>query len=270
MTEPFDAMSFPAIDVHGHIGRIPGADNLGARLGQASIEEILARAESVQIRLTCVSPLDAFSPDGTPTDVLAANRAACDAAASHDRLRFYAVLEPKNEACWKQVEELLKNERCVGVKLHARWNHWDVDECGDSVFAFLSENDAPALAHTGNPGTEPERFIRFADRYPNVRLILAHLGHDMVDDTRDRQIKAVKMATQENVWVDTSSAKSITSGLLEYAVAEIGADRIVFGTDAPLYFAPMQKARIAYAGISDQSKRLILRDNAAKLFGLQL
>jgi predicted TIM-barrel fold metal-dependent hydrolase len=67
---------------------------------------------------------------------------------------------------------------------------------------------------------------------------------------------------------DTSSAKSITSNLIEWAVGEIGAEHILYGTDSPLYFAPMQRARIDNADISDRDKRLILHDNAARLFDL--
>ena len=58
------------------------------------------------------------------------------------------------------------------------------------------------------------------------------------------------------------------SSLIEWAVKEIGAEHILYGTDSPLYFAPMQRARIDNAGISDREKRLILHDNAAAIFGL--
>ena len=47
---------------------------------------------------------------------------------------------------------------------------------------------------------------------------------------------------------------------------EIGADRILFGTDSPLYFAAMQRARIDYADISVEDKKKILYGNALKLF----
>ena len=48
----------------------------------------------------------------------------------------------------------------------------------------------------------------------------------------------------------------------------IGADRVLYGTDTPLYFAPSQRARINYAGISDAEKLLILRENAIRLLDL--
>ena len=69
--------------------------------------------------------------------------------------------------------------------------------------------------------------------------------------------------------MDTSSARSILPNLIEWAVEEIGADRILFGTDTPLYFAPSQRARIDHAGVRDEDKRLILRENAVRLLGLE-
>ena len=52
-----------------------------------------------------------------------------------------------------------------------------------------------------------------------------------------------------------------------YCSEAIGAEKILFGTDTPLYFAAMQKARIAYAEIDDDAKQKILHDNAAALLG---
>jgi len=52
-------------------------------------------------------------------------------------------------------------------------------------------------------------------------------------------------------------------------VSEVGSDRIVFGTDTPLYFAPMQRARIDYAAISDADRANILRNTAADILNLE-
>ena len=61
---------------------------------------------------------------------------------------------------------------------------------------------------------------------------------------------------------------SITPRLIEWAVREVGADRILFGTDTPLYAASMQRARIDLADIDDTVKRRILRENAQALLPL--
>ena len=52
-------------------------------------------------------------------------------------------------------------------------------------------------------------------------------------------------------------------------MSEVGSDRIVFGTDTPLNFSSMQRARIDYAEISDADRANILRNTAAAILGLE-
>jgi predicted TIM-barrel fold metal-dependent hydrolase len=61
---------------------------------------------------------------------------------------------------------------------------------------------------------------------------------------------------------------SITPGLIEWAVREVGAERVLFGTDTPLYSTAMQRARIDQAELDDQQKRKILWRNTFELLGL--
>ena len=83
-----------------------------------------------------------------------------------------------------------------------------------------------------------------------------------------RQVQAIQHARNGNLYVDTSSARSMLSGVIEWAVDQIGPDRILFGSDTPLYWAGAQKGRIETAEISDPAKAAILYDNAAALLGL--
>ena len=82
------------------------------------------------------------------------------------------------------------------------------------------------------------------------------------------QVRAIQQSRKGNVYADTSSARSILPGLIEWAVREVGADRVLFGTDTPLYHTAMQRTRIEHADLSDEVKRQILRDNAVRLFGI--
>ncbi|MEZ4507276.1 MAG: amidohydrolase family protein [Thermomicrobiales bacterium] len=61
-----------------------------------------------------------------------------------------------------------------------------------------------------------------------------------------------------------------TAWLIEWAVEQIGHDRILFGTDTPLYWAGAQKGRIESAQVDDDAKQAILWDNAARLLDLAL
>jgi predicted TIM-barrel fold metal-dependent hydrolase len=58
------------------------------------------------------------------------------------------------------------------------------------------------------------------------------------------------------------------SGLIEWAVERIGYDRILFGSDTPLYWAGAQKGRIETAEIDESARQAILWSNASALLGL--
>ena len=82
------------------------------------------------------------------------------------------------------------------------------------------------------------------------------------------QVRSIQACRHGNVFVDTSSSKSLLPGLIEWAVREIGADRLLFGTDTPLYFSAMQRARIDRAEISLADRKKILAENARRLLPL--
>jgi predicted TIM-barrel fold metal-dependent hydrolase len=254
-----------AIDIHAHFGIYDrGGAGLADGWMSGDIDLVRRRASAADVRMTVVSSLTALLPYGG--DVLRGNEEAVEAAEGCDDIRFWAVLNPRVMETYVQVESLLSHDRCAGIKIHPREHQYDIREWGDPVFEFAANRKATVLTHSGHPGSDPEDFIPYVNRFPNATLILAHLGNDHEGDYT-RQVHAVRFAEHGNVYVDTSSMKSMMSGLVEWAVDALGADRILFGTDSPLYFTASQKARVEYAEIDDTAKRAILFDNAAQLLG---
>ena len=99
--------------------------------------------------------------------------------------------------------------------------------------------------------------VAFADKYPHMRLIIAHL-----DD--EEHVEAMMAAKHQNIYTDTSGGASGANHTLEYAVETVGADRIFFGTDG--YSAAFQKGRILLSSISEEDKQKILLGNALAHF----
>lgn len=252
-----------AIDVHGHFGLYNrGSGGVTDKMMSGSIEVVRLRAQAADICMTMVSALHAFIPYGG--DVFRGNDDARKVAEQYPDIRFWAVLDPKIPDSYKQVESLLTHSYCKGIKIHPTDHGYEIREYGDGIFAFAARHKAILMTHSGCQGSFPEDFISFANRYPNVSLILAHLGNS-ADGNLSRQVYALKRAKNRNVYIDTSSAKSINSGLIEWAVSEVGAERLLFGTDAPSYFSAYQKARIEYAEIDEEAKQAILFGNASQL-----
>lgn len=254
-----------AIDVHAHYGicdRGPSAD-LQNRLMSADAATVAARAKAAGVEWTVVSPLSGLMPRGK-ADAAAGNEEAESVVDRTAGLLQWVIVNPLQPATFNQARERLAQPKCVGIKIHPEEHGYKIAEQGEELFGFAAQFDAVIMAHSGQENSLPADYIPFA----NVTLILAHLGHSDGPHTFDLQVRAIQAAKRDNVFTDTSSSRSLYPGLIEWAVDEVGAERILFGTDSPLYFTYSQRARIDHADLTDQQKRLILRENAERLLCL--
>ena len=257
-----------AIDVHGHYGRYDRGD---AKIvndfmtGDAVL--VVRRARQANTRLTVVSPLQALLPR-RGGDPVAGNDDAFRVVNQTDGLLQWVVIDPTKPRTYEQAEQMLRTPKCVGIKVHPEEHDYLIAEHGQAIFAFAAERGAVVLAHSSEEKSLAADYVRFANAFPEVKLIIAHLGCGW-DGDLTHQVRAIQQSKHGNLFTDTSSAKSITPNLIEWAVREIGAERILYGTDTPLYFAPMQRARIDHADLGERERRLILRDNAVRLLGLE-
>jgi predicted TIM-barrel fold metal-dependent hydrolase len=238
-------------------------------------------------------------------DAFAGNQECFDTVQGSDELLQWCIVNPADPRTFEQADAMLRSDNCVGLKFHPEEHCYTLAEHGEELFKFAAARSATVLVHSGDRHSAPMDFLPFADAHPEIKLVLAHLGNsgDMKagkgggDPTH--QLRAIGASRNHNIYVDTSSAASITPGLIEcafpcllractpwhaqrsyeltlqvrryrYAVSEVGSDRIVFGTDTPLYFSPMQRARIDYADISDADRANILRNTAADILNLEL
>jgi len=259
-----------AVDVHAHYGTyVRGHNTLLDQWCSGSADEVVARARDARTRLTVVSPLTGLLPRGRP-DAVVGNDEATQIVGETDGLLQWVIVHPLEPRTFEQAAELLHRPQCVGIKLHPEEHEYAVSEHGQRLFEFAAEHDAVVLAHSGDSNSCPADFLPWINAHANVRLILAHLGNGGgAGGDPTLQVRAIQTCRHGNVFVDTSSARSILPGLLEWAVDEIGSERILYGTDSPLYSAAMQRARIDHADISDVDKQRILYRNAEHLLGLE-
>jgi predicted TIM-barrel fold metal-dependent hydrolase len=162
-------------------------------------------------------------------------------------------------------------ERCVargfrGIKLEIANNARDA--CMRPVMVAAEKHGLVVLQHAWSMTkirqrsfhTDPEDVATLARRFPRVRIIMAHLTGCGV-----RGVLAVKDCA--NVVVDTSGAAP-EAGLVEYAVAQLGAERVLYGSDGPIRDFAVALARITGTRLDAGAKRKILRDNARNLLRL--
>ena len=255
-----------AIDVHAHYGTYVHPDTTALENGFMSGDPALVveRARQACTAITVVSPLLGLLPRGQ-ANAVAGNDEAARAVAKHPELRQWVVVHPLQPETFAQARKLLASPQCVGIKIHPEEHQYSIVEQGRTLFEFAAEQQAVVMAHSGEALSQPMDFVPFANTFESVALILAHLGNSGTGTRADLQVRALQEARHGNVYVDTSSARSLMPGLIEWAVRQVGADRLLYGTDSPLYFAPMQRARIDCADLTPAEKRMILRDNAVRV-----
>jgi predicted TIM-barrel fold metal-dependent hydrolase len=110
----------------------------------------------------------------------------------------------------------------------------------------------------------------FLDAYPGVTVHVANLGGtfpavvermDHMVQLRDAR-RALPSSRARRVWVDCSS---LGARALEQAVGVFGAERVLLGTDCPIFDTGRTLAAIGEARLSSAERDLILRGNAQAL-----
>jgi predicted TIM-barrel fold metal-dependent hydrolase len=232
--------------------------------------EFLAFAEEwrMPFATSCLGPDGAMLAYPTFEQCVRANDLVLDQMARHPDLAYgFCYVSQAHEH--KSVEEI---RRCVrdggmrGIKL------WVAVKC-DAPRTFPIAEEAvslgvPILIHSYLRWEEilpeeskPEHIVTLARRYPELQIIMAHMA------LRWREgIDAV--ADCPNISVDTSGCDP-ELGSVEYAVERLGAERVLFGSDAPGRDVLCQIGRVMAAGISDNDREKVLHLNAERLLGLE-
>ncbi len=266
--ETVDGAMLQAIDVHGHAGIYCGAAyQLLNDFYTGGIEIVRERASVARIEITIVSALASLLPRGN-ADPVRGNEELEREISGNLCFRQWVVVDPRIPETFEQAKRTIKNGHGIGIKIHPEEHVYRIRDYGRPIFEFAARNELVILSHSGELNSLPEDFAPWADAYPETTLILAHLGFGHNADPT-LQVRAIQKSKHGNIFADTSSAGSIRSNIIEWAVKEVGADKICFGTDSPLYDSPTMRARIDTAGITSIEKRKILRENALHIFKIQ-
>ncbi len=154
-----------------------------------------------------------------------------------------------------------------GVKLHPDFQHIYIDE--ERLFPMYrkcAELKLPILFHVGDKGTDfstPKRMRRVADMFPNLTVIAAHLGGYSVWG------EAQKYLIGADVYMDCSESVPYISEEETYGmIKRHGVDRVMFGSDFPVFCTDTAFALIDKLPFTPEEKEKIYHGNAERLLGL--
>jgi uncharacterized protein len=151
------------------------------------------------------------------------------------------------------------------VEADARCNVPEMDPIAEWAVA----NEVVILQHewlvTGGSGpTESTPFdvVELARRHPKLQIVCAHTGGNW-----ELGIRVIR--STPNVYCGIGGSDP-TSGFVEMAVRELGAERVLYGSDVGGRTFASQIAKVEGANISDADKRLILGGNLRRLLAPML
>lgn len=230
---------------------------------EGDVRNILKTADRYGVDRYYVSALGGgYYPD--EQNVEACNAIVAEVMKNYPGLiKGYVYVNPRNANALDVVKKGVEEQGMSGLKL------WVATHADDPLFFPIVEKmieyNKPILIHTfikavGQLEHESTSYhvAKLAERYPEAKLIMAHLGGEPYHGIRN-------VAKYKNVWIDHSGTL-VGSYDLQHTIDLVGVDRILFGTDMPIAFASSY-GQVLEAKLTDEEREKIFWKNTAELFG---
>ena len=256
----------PKIDVHCHVW------NLGNEADEAtSAERLISTGDMLGItEFWCSSPITSGRLAGIE-EVRAENDAVLRAMKRFpDHIRGLCFVIPGHyQSALDEIDRCL-DAGMIGLKLY---NQYRIDDPAVvPVIERIVERKVPLLEHAGLPTSREfldgqplisngRHFAAMNRRYPEAMVIHAHIGGG---GDWENTIRAMR-GTSRSLVCDVSGS-NLDDGQVELAVAEMGPDRVLFGTDGTMSGSV---GKVIDATLTDKEKDMIFWDNAERILAAQ-
>lgn len=233
------------IDAHAHIGYIGGWADVGI-----TEEGLIAQMDEYNIEKTALCNED--------------NDLTLSVMKRHPgRIIGCVYVNPLNQ---KTVDDMDKYIEAgfAAVKLNPLRHAYCADaEIIDAVMEKAKKYNIPVCIHSGHPPYSlPWQVGLLAERHPDVKLMMIHMGHGhgvYID-------AAIKMALRyPNIYLEMSGMPMPSK--IREAYERVGADRIMFGTDTPFHHPTVEMQKVITSGLDKDAQQKIFYENAVKFFG---
>jgi uncharacterized protein len=192
---------------------------------------------------------------------------------THDALKSYpnrliglVRVNPYDSDAPEVINKAVKDWGFKGVKLNPLFNNFLPDsKIVDPVMDEAAKLELPVLIHCGHPPWSlPWSFERLAERYPDVTIIMAHMGHGHIVYINGSLDVA---EDYPNIMVDTAGMTMHTK--IKEAVLRLGVDRVMYGSDTPLGHPGWEIPKVKVAGLTNEQLEHVLYDNAIKIYQMK-
>ncbi len=231
------------VDSHMHIGQFP---LFNVSLDGPGLDKLVASCG--------IDKAIVFHPDNSMVQRVIAGRPSI----------FGLVwANPREPDCVQAVASFLDDQNFRGIKLHPLLDGYHPNDPMVHPLADLAaERGLPLLIHTGHPiFTLPWSVEELAQAKPETKVIMGHMGHGNIIYIN----AAIDGAERHpNVYLETSGMPMHTK--IAEAVNRVGADRVLYGSDAPFHHPEVELLKVRLSGIKSSDLSMVLGKNAERLF----
>jgi uncharacterized protein len=237
--------------------------------GEFALEKHLARMERAGIDKT----LTWLKPDYEGEGIEGHLRYVYDAVRAYpDKLLGFGWADPTvGVAHAKRMVRLCTEEYgFYGIKLNGAQNFYTIDdpELSLPVIEEIAKTGKLLAFHIGSDAyerTHPLRARKIAQMYPELKILMVHMGMTDPDMT-----EAVIEVAQECPNMTLIGSATNDKAVLR-AIQQLGADRVCFGTDAPFQRPHVVKAwydAMLKYDVTEAETALVMGGNITRLFEL--
>lgn len=200
----------------------------------------------------------------TPHQVKSINSFIAQECEKHSEFIGFGTLHPGLENPQEDIEDILQL-KLHGVKLHPDTQHFNMDDPKMFPIYDMIQGRLPVLMHCGDyryTYSHPQRLKRVLENFPQLTVIAAHFGGWSLWDM------ALEYLLDLNCYVDTSSSIMFLGRKRSKELVRFyGADRVVFGTDYPMWNAAESIDDVLSLGLTETELEKIFSGNAKRIIG---
>ena len=181
---------------------------------------------------------------------------------THEEFYSFGGIHAGMENLSEEVEFIQKSG-LKGIKLHPDIQETAIDDPRLFPVYDQIQGKLPVLIHCGDPKknySHPERLKRILALFPHLQVIAAHLGGWSIFDT------ALTYLRNTSCFLDLSSCfPFLPMEKIETYISCYGAERILFGTDFPLWSPEQEVNHFLQLHLPEKDKEKIAFRNAREI-----
>lgn len=252
-------LEIPVLDSHTHLIEDGGGTGSGFPMARGDIDSMIKAYRALGIQKMSIAPWIGIYGDSE-----AGNRIAESAIRKYpEEVVGYVTIDPNYSDVATEARKWHVEKGFKGIKPYYTTHKYKyTDKVYEPWWKLGNEKRLYALV---DPGLYDEQeylnhIEELAIRYPEVNIFMDHAGR-----TFEIAVDYARIAKKyDNVTLQLTFT-TVVQGVIEYLVGEVGADKILFGTDSPMRDPRPQVGWLAYANISFEDKKKIFGGNFARI-----